>query len=84
MKEKRDDFSWLVALFERQKRDQNVRLNNTYTQQQRNSEKRKKRKELMSIMYLLIFALGVSLLWNPKLQGSVVPTDISSYIFCQA
>lgn len=66
MKEKRDDFGWLVSLLEEKKRYQNVRPMHMYTHQEQISvefRKRKKRKELMSIMYLLIFALGVSLLF---------------------
>lgn len=67
MKEKRDDFSWLVAFLEEPKRDQNVRPRHMYTHYKEQTaeyqqwKRREKRKELKWIIYLLIFALSIIL-----------------------
>ncbi|MHB8702476.1 MAG: hypothetical protein ACYC7D_15845 [Nitrososphaerales archaeon] len=64
MKEKRNDFGWLVALLEEQKRDQNVRPRHMYTHQEQSTpefQRWKKRKELKWVVYLLIIFLSVIL-----------------------
>jgi hypothetical protein len=59
MKEKRDDFSWLVALLEEQKGAQKVRPRRPYVHEETRPEFQqwKRKKELMWIVILLLFAL---------------------------